>query len=190
LDRKKNFYLPGEKDAKQQAMAAFIYCGKNPVDTREYPSYIHIVKKQYFIILFALSILLVSCLNRVMEKPSFVIREITLKPRSLTEMTLLIGLDVKNPNCFDLTFKSFEYTVYLNNQEIGSGHLEQEILIPSSSTTRVMAPVTAELKNWGGSVVKAIITGDKLLYKIEGKTNIQTVLGGVILPFSQEGHLN
>jgi LEA14-like dessication related protein len=177
-------------NSKRLPTFAFHYCSNNPVDRNGHPSYTGIVKKRYFIILFALSIMLVSCLNWVMEKPSFVIREITLKPRSLTEMTLLIGLDVKNPNCFDLTFKSFEYTVYLNNAEIGSGHLEQEILIPSSSTTRVTAPVSAELKNWGGSVSKAILTGDKLLYKIEGKTDIQTFLGGVKLPFSQEGHLN
>jgi LEA14-like dessication related protein len=165
-------------------------CGKNPVDTHDHPSYIRIMKKQYLIILFALSILLVSCLGWVMQNPSFVLREITLKPLSLTEMTLLIGLDVKNPNCFDLTFKSFEYTIYLNNEEIGAGHLEQEILIPSSSTTRVMAPISAELKNWGGSVIKAILTGDKLLYKIDGKIDIKTAFGGVKLPFSQEGHLN
>lgn len=177
-------------NSKRLPTFAFLYCSNNPVDRGDHPSYTGIVKKRYFIILFALSIMLVSCLNWVMEKPSFVIREITLKPRSLTEMTLLIGLDVKNPNCFDLTFKSFEYTVYLNNAEIGSGHLEQEILIPSSSTTRVTAPISAELKNWGGSVIKAILTGDKLLYKIEGKTDIQTFLGGVKLPFSQEGHLN
>ncbi|MDD4356039.1 MAG: LEA type 2 family protein [Smithellaceae bacterium] len=148
------------------------------------------MKKQYIIILFALSILLVSCLSLVIQNPSFVLREITLRPLSLTEMTLLIGLDVKNPNCFDLTFKSFEYTVYLNNEEIGTGHLEQEILIPSSSTTRVMAPISAQLKNWGGSVVKALLTGDKMLYKIEGEADIRAVFGGVKLPFSHEGHLN
>lgn len=167
-----------------------MYCGKNPVDTHDHPSYIRIVKKQYLIILFALSTLLVSCLSLVIQNPSFVLREITLKPLSLTEMTLMIGLDVKNPNCFDLTFKSFEYTVYLNNEQIGTGHLEREMLIPSSSTTRVMAPISAELKNWGGSVIKAILTGDKLLYKIEGQIDIKTALGGIKLPFSQEGHLN
>jgi len=125
-----------------------------------------------------------------MQNPSFVLREITLKPLSLTEMTLLIGLDVKNPNCFDLTFKSFEYRIYLNNEEIGTGHLEQEILIPSSSTTRVMAPISAVLKNWGGSVIRAILTGDKLQYKIDGKIDIKTAFGEVKLPFSQEGLLN
>lgn len=147
------------------------------------------MKKKYVITLFALSLLLVSCLSWVMQNPSFVLREINIRPRSFTEMNLLLGLDVQNPNRFNLTLKSFEYTLYLNNEEIGNGHLEQEILIPSSSITRIQVPVVAKFKDWGGSL-KAIITGNDLPYKIEGKTDITTVFGGVKFPFSHEGRIN
>ncbi|MHB8139421.1 MAG: LEA/WHy family protein [Smithellaceae bacterium] len=124
-----------------------------------------------------------------MQNPSFILREIHIRPRSFTEMNLLLGLDVQNPNRFNLTLKSFEYTLYLNNEEIGNGHLEQEILIPSSSITRIQVPVVAKFKDWGGSL-KAIITGNDLPYKIEGKTDITTVFGGVKFPFSHEGRIN
>jgi len=147
------------------------------------------MKKQCIISLFVLSILLVSCLSSVMEKPSFVLREITLSPRSFTEMNLLLGLDVQNPNRFDLMFKSFEYTVYLNNKEIGNGRLEKELLIPSSSITRVQVPVVAKFKDWDGSL-KTIITGDDLPYKIVGTTDIKTTFGCLNFPFSKEGHIN
>jgi len=147
------------------------------------------MKKQCIISLFVLSILLVSCLSSVMEKPSFVLREITLSPRSFTEMNLLLGLDVQNPNRFDLMFKSFVYTVYLNNKEIGNGRLEKELLIPSSSITRVQVPVVAKFKDWDGSL-KTIITGDDLPYKIVGKTDIKTTFGCLNFPFSKEGHIN
>ena len=66
--------------------------------------------------LLTLSICLVSCLNWIMEKPSFVLREIILSPSSLTEAKLLIGLDVQNPNRFDLTLKSFEYVLFLDDE--------------------------------------------------------------------------
>jgi len=147
------------------------------------------MKKQCIISLFVLSILLVSCLSWVMEKPSFILREITISPRSFTEMNLLLGLDVQNPNRFDLMFKSFEYTVYLNNKEIGNGRLEKELLIPSSSITRVQVPVVAKFKDWDGSL-KTIITGDDLPYKIAGKTDIKTTFGCLNFPFSKEGHIN
>jgi LEA14-like dessication related protein len=81
--------------------------------------------------LLTLSICVASCLNRIIEEPSFVLREIILKPSSLTEANLLIGLNIQNPNRFDLTLKSFEYTLLLDDKEIGTGHLEKEILVPS-----------------------------------------------------------
>jgi LEA14-like dessication related protein len=164
------------------------FFGQNPIDTQDHASYIPTMKKQNLIILFALSVLLVSCLSWVMEEPSIVLREINLRPRSLTEINLLLGLDVQNPNRFDLTLKTFEYTVYLNNEKIGNGRLEKELLIPASSTTRVQAPVVAEFKDWGKSL-KTIINGDNLPYKIEGKAVIKTAFGCQNFPFSKEGHI-
>jgi LEA14-like dessication related protein len=141
--------------------------------------------------LFILPLFLVSCLGWILEKPSFVLREIALSPRSLIEMNLLLGLDVQNPNRFDLTLISFEYTVYLNNEEIGKGRLEKEILIPSSSITRVQAPVAASFKNLGGSLMSifAGMTGKEVSYKIEGKAEVKTFFGSFNFPFSKEGRI-
>ena len=139
--------------------------------------------------LLTLSICLVSCLNWIMEKPSFVLREITLSLSSFSEANLLIGLDVQNPNRFDLTLKSFEYGLFLDNEEIGTGRLEKEILVPSSSTTQVQVSVVAKFKDLGGSL-KTIITGQDLPYKIEGKASIKTTFGSRYFPFSKDGRIN
>ena len=147
------------------------------------------MKKQFLIILFAFSILLVSCLSWIMEKPSFVLRQITIKPSSFTEMNIFFSVDIQNPNRFDLTFKSFEYTIYLNNKKIGKGCLEKEFLIPSSSIIRVEMPVLAKLKDWSGNL-KTFITGNDLPYKIEGKTDIKIAFIYHKFPFSKEGHIN
>lgn len=144
------------------------------------------MKHRGLLFLLALSICLVSCLNWIMEKPSFVLREIILSPSSLTEVNLLLGLDVQNPNRFDLTLKSFEYVVFLNNEEIGTGRLEKEIFVPSSSTTQVQVPVVAKFKDLGGSL-RAIITGNDLPYKIEGKASVKTAFGSRYFPFSKDG---
>ncbi|HQM42322.1 MAG: LEA type 2 family protein [Smithellaceae bacterium] len=147
------------------------------------------MKRASFIILFFLCALITSCLSLIVEKPSIVLRKITLIPRSSAEMNIFLGLDVQNPNFFDLTLKSFEYTVYLNNEKIGNGLLGEEVLIPSSSTTQVQVPVVAKFNDWGKSL-KAIITSDNLPYKIEGKADIKTVFGSIEFPFSKEGHIN
>ena len=140
-------------------------------------------------LLLTLSICLVSCLNMIMEKPSFVIREIILSPNSFTEANLVIGLDVQNPNRFDLTLTSFEYVLFLDNEEIGTGRLEKEILVPSSSTTQVQVSVVAKFKDLGGSL-KTIITGRGLPYEIKGKASVKTVFGSRDFPFSKDGRVN
>jgi LEA14-like dessication related protein len=146
------------------------------------------VKKRYFIIIFALSIGLASCLNWVIEKPSLIIREITIRPHSFTEINLLIGLDIRNPNRFDLTLKSFKYTIYLNNEEFGQRSLENELLLHSLSVTQAQLPLVAKLQKLGN--LKAIITGQDLPYKIEGTADVKTAIGHSNFTFSQEGNVN
>jgi LEA14-like dessication related protein len=104
-------------------------------------------------------------------------------------MNLLLDLDVQNPNRFDLTFQSFEYTIRLSGEEVGNGRLEKALLIPSSATTRIQVPVAARFKDLSG-ILKAILTKDDLPYKIEGKVTVKTVLGNRQFPFSNEGRIN
>lgn len=141
------------------------------------------------LLLAVLSVFIISCLSWFLEKPSITVREITLRPRSLLEMNLLLGIEVQNPNRLDVTVTSFEYTVHLNNEEIGTGHLEKEIRVPASSTTRIQAPVAAKFKNLGESL-KSILTGGDLPYKIEGTIGITTALGSLRFPLSKEGRIN
>jgi LEA14-like dessication related protein len=141
--------------------------------------------------LLTISICLVSCLSGIIEKPSFVLRDITLSltPSSLTEVNLLIGLDVQNPNRFNITLKSFEYVLFLDNKEIGTGHLEKEIIVHSSSTTQVQVSVVAKFKDLGDSL-KTIIAGHDLSYKIEGTASIGTTFGSRDFTLSKDGRTN
>ena len=177
-----------------KTVAIIIYWASFPmrigfsIDTQEHPSYILIVKKHYWISLLAISILLVSCLDWVIKEPSIVLREINIKPRTLSSISIILDLDVQNPNPFDLTLSSFEYTVYLDKEKIGNGRSESVLFVPSSSTTRVQVPVTASFKDLGKNL-KTIITDDNVPYKIEGKAVIKTFFQSLDWPFSKEGHV-
>ncbi len=140
-------------------------------------------------LILAFSVILISCLSWIMEEPSFAIRGVTLRPISFTGISLLLDLDVRNPNSFDLKLESFEYTVYLKNEVIGNGSLENELLIPSSSTTRIKVPLIARFKDLSGSL-KTILTEEDLPYKIAGRATVKTVLGSRQFSFSNEGRVN
>jgi len=143
-------------------------------------------RRGLWLLLLVLSTCLASCLGWLMEAPSFVLREIRISPASSSELNLVLGLDVENPNRFDLTLVSAEYTVYLNQEEIGTGRLEREVLLPSSSRTKVNVVIAARFKNLGGSL-KSIITGHDLPYKMEGNASIKAFFGSRRILFSREG---
>ena len=142
-----------------------------------------------FLFLLIVLVFLVSCIGWILEKPSFVLRGIIIKPRSFSEMTLLLRLEAKNPNHFDLTLRSFEYTVDLAEEEVAKGRLENPFLLSSSSTTEIEVPVAVRFKDLGASL-KAVLTGGELPYKIKGKAEVRAFFTNVHFPFSKEGRID
>ena len=147
-----------------------------------------IVRSSKLLFLSAIVLLLASCLNWILETPSFTIRGAILQPVSLTEMNLLLELDVENTNRFDLKLKSFHYIVYLYNEEIGRGSMENDILIPSSATTRLKMPIAVKLKSISG-ILKTILTNDDIPYKIEGQADVAAVFGSSNFSFFSDGRI-
>lgn len=141
------------------------------------------------VFLFVVFVFLVSCVSWILEKPSFTLRGVMISPRSFTEMNLLLGLEAQNPNRFDLTLRSFEYTVYLADEEIAKGHLEKPFRLAGSSTTQIEVPVAVQFKDLGASL-KAVFTGGDLPYKIEGKATVGMLFGSLDFSFSNEGQIN
>lgn len=147
------------------------------------------MKKRYLIIFGGLCLLLLSCAGWMMEEPSVQLRRVSLHPRSLTEIHLVLDLDVQNPNRFDLTIRSFQYKLFLNEREIGSGRLEKEVRIPADSAVRVQAPVVAGFKNWNESL-RAVIADKNIPYRIEGEANVRTIFGSRNYTFSKGGKID
>lgn len=141
------------------------------------------------LLVFVLCFFLASCINLVIEKPSFIIRGISINLHSFTEANLIVDIDVKNINRFDLTLTSLEYTIYLNNEEIGSGRLKNDVFIPSSSTTNIHAPLTFNFGNLSKNL-NFVFSNIDLPYKIDGKANVKTTFGSIVFPFSKKGNIN
>ncbi|MBN1473164.1 MAG: LEA type 2 family protein [Syntrophaceae bacterium] len=141
------------------------------------------------LLLFAFSISLMSCAHLILQNPSFALRKVSLSPISFTESNLLLDLDVQNPNRYNLTLKSFECSIYLKNEEVGNGRLEEEILIPSASITQIQVPLNVKYKDLR-EILKVLFTERDLPYKLEGNANVSSIFGSLNFPFSKDGHIN
>ncbi len=132
--------------------------------------------------------LLPSCLSLFLEKPTFTLKEIEIKRISFQEIDFLFGIEVQNPNQFDLKLRALEYTVYLSDQEVGKGRLEKEITIVKAASTLVPVPLQTNLKSLGNPLA-LILGGKDLRYKIEGAAIIKASMGSATVPFSKSGEI-
>jgi len=132
--------------------------------------------------------LLPSCLSWFLEKPTFAVQEIAITRISLTDINFLFGIEVQNPNSFNLKLKALEYTVYFNEREVGRGRLEKEVLITKASSTLVQVPLQADFKSLGDPV-GLLIAGKELKYKIEGTAILRAILSSATIPFSKSGEI-
>ena len=141
------------------------------------------------IFLLGLLLLLPSCAGWFFEKPTFSLKEVAVTSISLKEINFLFGIEVENPNPFDLKLRGLEYKAYLADQEVGNGRLEKEVLIAKSSSTLVQIPLQTDLKSLSNPL-GLFLSGKDLRYKIEGAAVITARLGTTTLPFSKSGEIN
>jgi len=146
---------------------------------------------QYFRIIFILAVLclLCSCVDRIAEKPTFTLKEVSLKLHSMKELKALLTVEVKNPNGFALNFKSLEYQFLLDNREAGRGVYAEPFQVPPSSAREITIPLTLKVDNMG-SYVKSFILGKDIPYKVEGNVRLKLLWGSITIPFAKEGHFN
>ena len=133
-------------------------------------------------------LLLPSCLSWFLEKPTFALKEVAVTRISSTKLNFLFGIEVQNPNNFDLKIRSLEYLVYFNDREVGKGRLEKGVEVPKASSTLVQVPLEADFKSLG-SLLGVVLLNQNLQYKIEGVAIIKASLGTATIPFSKSGDI-
>jgi LEA14-like dessication related protein len=132
--------------------------------------------------------LLTACPSWFFEKPTFTLKEIAVTHISLGEINFLFGIEVQNPNPFDLKIRGLEYKAYLADQEVGKGRLEKEVLIAHSASTLVQIPLQTDFKSLGNAL-GVVLSGKDMPYKIEGAAIVKAKLGTTTIPFSQSGEI-
>jgi LEA14-like dessication related protein len=134
------------------------------------------------------TLMIAGCVGLFFEEPTVTLREIHVRQISLTDASLIFVAEIQNPNGYDLRLKSFNYTIYLNDRETGSGSLQKEISVPASSTAQVEIPVSARFGSLG-IIGRMYVSGGELPYRIEGQALVKAGLFDRTFPFSRTGTL-
>ncbi len=134
------------------------------------------------------SIAIVSCINFMFETPSVSITSIKGN-QSLQGMKLDFGLEVYNPNRYNLKLKNFNYRIFMDGEEIAKGQVGHEILLPGKMSSHVEIPLQTDMK-FLGKHFSSLIRGKELRYKIEGSAVLAAFLGERKFDFDKEGNFS
>ena len=146
------------------------------------------MKRSAFLIFLAVLLFLPSCMSWFLKQPTFVLKEVSITRFSLAEVHFLFGIEVQNPNSFDLNLVALEYIVSFNDREVGRGRIDKEVRIAKGSSTLVQVPLQTDFKNLGDPL-RWVLGGQDLRYKIEGAAVIKATLGSATYPFSKSGEI-
>ncbi len=126
-----------------------------------------------------------SCIHLFFEKPVVVIRKINAGP-SLQGLNVNFGLDVNNPNGYDLKLEKLSFSFAVNDNQSGTGQVDSPILLPARSVSYIEIPVKMDMKSVG-NCISAIIRGKEIRYKVEGDALVKALLGEKNFHFNREG---
>ena len=107
-----------------------------------------------------------SCIHFLFEKPTVVLKSIKARP-TLQGMEIRFGVEVTNPNGYDLKLESLNFNFQVNDEGSGNARIESPILLPANSAVDMEVPLITDMKILG-KVVSSLIRGTKLNTGLKG----------------------
>lgn len=131
------------------------------------------------VLLMALS--LPGCMKNSISRMSLELKQVKIKNFSNSGFTANVYMNVKNPNWFGVTVKDLNYTVLVNNREVGKGRIPMQVEIPANGEALAELPLEVGSDGFDGLVNE--VMGKGANYRIKGEAVFGTMLGSYIYPF-------
>jgi LEA14-like dessication related protein len=131
------------------------------------------------------------------RKPQVALRNVQLTQLGLLGGSLLVTLEVTNPNSFTLNADTLTYALELEGTEmegedgwveLASGTYPEPVSIPPGQSVTIQVPVDFDYSRLGSSGLALLRTGG-LDYRAGGTVLLHTPLGTHSVPFKKQGVL-
>ncbi len=107
--------------------------------------------KNYLAVLLALLVSACASLNPI-AKPEVAITHLALGESRGFQQSLNVGLQLNNPNAFDINLGRLRYQISLAGKSLAGGSFNQEVLLAANGKTNITVPVELNLLNGLGLV--------------------------------------
>ena len=104
--------------------------------------------------------------------PRVSIKDVIITKFGLTEIFLEFGISVTNPNVFEVTLGSMDYSFSVNDRQWLSGETSESYLFAPEDTRTLYIPLELNYMQVGRVVVDMLMSDEELSYRIEGSSSV------------------
>lgn len=117
---------------------------------------------------------------------SMELKQVRIRDFSNSGFTAVVYMQVNNPNWFGITISDFDYHALVSDQELASGRIEKDIVIPANGGTVAEIPVHADLSSLDNGALERILRG-RQDYRLTGTAVFKTWFGSYSYSFDTSG---
>jgi LEA14-like dessication related protein len=128
----------------------------------------------------------------VIHVPQVRVAGLKLEQLMLTAASLVLSLEIRNPNAFSLGLEAMEYSFDVGGKRWAAGTAAKADAIAARGTGSLYLPITLDLLSAGRTVAETLAKRGTVSYLLEGRTAVNTplpLLKNAILPFRIAGQL-
>jgi LEA14-like dessication related protein len=145
--------------------------------------------------LLLVALVLSACAGSVYRQPQITLQNVQLGGLGLRGGTLLVSVEVVNPNRFALNANQLRYDLALRNPEVAndtvwidfaSGIYDVPFSVAAGDTGTVQIPVEFTYAGIGGAA-NALLRSGTFTYRASGTVDVRTPVGTHTVPFQRRG---
>jgi LEA14-like dessication related protein len=142
------------------------------------------------LVLFCLLLsLAVSGCSALIQEPRVSVKQTSLIAIDTSGVDIEFFLEVNNPNPFDLSLMSYTYDLRIMTLPLANGGNQDVVLFPAGSGTNLRMPIHLKFADLL-EIIKRRPDPDRIPYRIDARLNLETPLGEMIIPVSQQASLS
>lgn len=146
-------------------------------------------------LLVALALVASGCGSSVFQQPEVTLENVQIGGLGLSGGTLLVEVEVVNPNRFALTANQLSYDLELRRPgesgdtiwiDFASGVFDESFTVAAGDTGRVQIPVEFSYAAIG-SAANSLLRSGTFAYRARGTVDVRTPIGNRGVPFTRQG---
>jgi LEA14-like dessication related protein len=126
------------------------------------------------------------------EMPAVSLRSLDVQQLTMSGASLLLQLEVDNPNSFSLLLNKLNYNLKLNGYDVGGGLVEKAVNIQQDDRGTVSLPISLDFAQAGMGLYSALL-GKGISYDLSGSMQASSsnpILEAFRIPLDKQGRVD